>query len=286
MLSVDVFSENEDPRKHFTIGNMRELNRDQFFTLANAQGAKSRDYKDQAFVFVHGYNTTFNDAIYRTAQIAHDMAFDGVPYVFSWPSKGEAFSYPYDRESVDGSVGPLTDFLDLVAKRTNAKKIHIVAHSMGARLVVDTLFPARAASQAARISKIDQVILAAADVDRTVLEQREAGIRAFGRPVTLYASSNDYALSAAKRYSGGVPRAGDVPDGGAMVVPGVETIDISDTSTAVFGGLNHTTFAEKAHVLTDMSLLMRNGVHPPDRRFAVFTPVPSTAGTTWRYNKN
>jgi esterase/lipase superfamily enzyme len=288
VLSVDVYTEKEDPRRHFTIGNLRELPRDQFFGLANAHGAKSRDSKDQAFVFVHGYNSTFEDAIYRTAQLAHDMAFDGVPYVFAWPSKGETLAYPYDRESLDSSVTHLTDFLDMIAKRTNARKIHIIAHSMGARLVVDTLFPARASSQAGKIAKIGEVILAAADIDRTVLEQRAGSIKAAGKPVTLYASRNDYALTASKQFSGGVARAGDVPEGGPALVPGIETIDISETSTAVFSGLNHATFAEKAHVLTDMSLLLRNGQHPPDKRFAVFAPVAGGAGTGtyWRYVRN
>jgi esterase/lipase superfamily enzyme len=287
VLSVGIHNEKEDPRRHFTIGNLRDLTRDQFFTLANAEGAKARDFKDHAFVFVHGYNTTFEDAIYRTAQLAHDMAFDGVPYVFAWPSKGETLSYPYDRESADASTAQFSDFLDLVAKRTNAKKIHIIAHSMGARLVLDTFFPAKATAQAARLSKVDQIVLAAADIDRTVLEQRTESIRATGKPVTLYASRNDHALSASRKFSGGVPRAGDVSETGPVILPGIETIDISDTSTAVFNGFNHATFAERAHVLTDMALLMRSGVHPPDKRFPVFVQAgASGAQPHWRYVKN
>ena len=31
----------------------------------------------QAFVFLHGYNVTFEAAAYRTAQIAYDLRFDG-----------------------------------------------------------------------------------------------------------------------------------------------------------------------------------------------------------------
>jgi esterase/lipase superfamily enzyme len=284
-LRFEGLNEKEDPTKHFTIGNLRDLDRTAFFAMANAQGAKAREFKDHAFVFVHGYNTTFENGVFRAAQLAHDMGFDGVPYVFSWPSKGETIGYPYDRDSVDVSAAHLADFLDLVAKRSSAKKIHIVAHSMGARLVLDTVFPAR--SGAPKIPKLDQIIFAAADVDSSVLEQRSAAIVKSGLSVTSYASKNDHALTVSKTFAGGVPRAGDVGEKGPLVAAGVDTVDISETSTSIFGGLNHASFAERAHVLTDMSLLMRTGLHPPDRRFPVFKPMTTEAGGPyWRYVNN
>jgi esterase/lipase superfamily enzyme len=284
-LRFEGLNEKEDPTKHFTIGNLRDLDRTSFFGMANAHGAKAREFKDHAFVFVHGYNTTFENGVFRAAQLAHDMGFDGVPYVFSWPSKGETIGYPYDRDSVDVSAAHLADFLDLVAKRSSAKKIHIVAHSMGARLVLDTVFPAR--SGAPKIPKLDQIIFAAADVDSSVLEQRSASIVKSGLSVTSYASKNDHALTASKTFAGGVPRAGDAGEKGPLVVAGVDSIDISETSTSIFGGLNHATFAERAHVLTDMSLLMRTGLHPPDRRFPVFKPMTTEGGNPyWRYVNN
>src|SRR6476469_618614 len=49
-------------------------------------------------VFIHGYNTRFEDAVYRLAQIVHDSGFKGVPILFTWPSKGQLLDYPYDRE--------------------------------------------------------------------------------------------------------------------------------------------------------------------------------------------
>lgn len=44
--------------------------------------------KKQAFVFVHGFNVTFEEAAWRTAQMAYDLAFDGAPMFYSWPSRG------------------------------------------------------------------------------------------------------------------------------------------------------------------------------------------------------
>ncbi len=37
---------------------------------------------------MHGYNTSFDNALYRTAQIAYDLDFDGATFLYSWPSGG------------------------------------------------------------------------------------------------------------------------------------------------------------------------------------------------------
>lgn len=43
--------------------------------------------KAEAFVFVHGFNVPFHEAAKRTAQMAFDMHFEGLPILYSWPSR-------------------------------------------------------------------------------------------------------------------------------------------------------------------------------------------------------
>ena len=57
--------------------------------------------RHHALVFVHGYNTRFEEAVYRFAQITHDSGTDVVPVLFTWPSRGKALAYLYDRESAN-----------------------------------------------------------------------------------------------------------------------------------------------------------------------------------------
>src|SRR4051812_10238007 len=52
-------------------------------------------------LFVHGYNVTFEDAVYRLAQFAFDSGVPAVPVLFTWPSRGRLLQYPYDRASTD-----------------------------------------------------------------------------------------------------------------------------------------------------------------------------------------
>ena len=78
----------EDPDKHFVIVKAAEQGYDEFYTqVREVVGHSSRK---EAFVFVHGFNVTFESAVYRTAQIAYDLGFDGAPILYSWPSVGEA----------------------------------------------------------------------------------------------------------------------------------------------------------------------------------------------------
>jgi esterase/lipase superfamily enzyme len=84
-------------------------------------------------VFIHGYNVSFFEAARRTAQLHWDLGFRGTPAFFSWPSGGSLLDYWADEASSEWAASHLREFLDLLAKRSGAKKIHLIAHSMGNR---------------------------------------------------------------------------------------------------------------------------------------------------------
>ena len=54
---------------------------------------------------MHGFNNRFEDAVYRFAQILHDLGADAdvAPILFTWPSAGNVFAYEYDRDSANYS---------------------------------------------------------------------------------------------------------------------------------------------------------------------------------------
>jgi esterase/lipase superfamily enzyme len=241
--------------------------------------ASSMTFKNQALVFVHGYNTSFDNGLYRTAQIAYDLHFDGAPFLYSWPSGGAVASYPYDRESAEGSEPYLRQFLDLVAKQTGAKTISVIAHSMGNKALLDVLKDMKSAAPPGVV--ISQIILAAPDVDADNFTDLAQQIKGLAKGVTLYAASNDRALMASRNFWGHY-RAGDVPASGPLIVPGIDTIDVTAASTDVFA-LNHSDYAESNDLLTDIGRLIGNGRRPPDLRFDKLKPVNSSTGEYWRY---
>ena len=88
-FQVTIYEGAEDPKNHFTIKELSVLSREQFIAKARERVSGSRSFKDQAVVFVHGYNNSFDYALYRTAQMAYDLKFDGAAFLYSWPSLGD-----------------------------------------------------------------------------------------------------------------------------------------------------------------------------------------------------
>lgn len=279
-FDITLYEEAEDPDKHFTMKELKAQTREELLALVRARLAKSERYKDHALVFVHGYNTTFDNGIYRTAQIAYDLKFDGAPFHYSWPSGGGLSSYTYDRESAGQSIPYMRDFFDLVIKESGAKKISVIAHSMGNQPALQVMKDIKASSPPGVV--ISQIILAAPDVDRDNFENIAKEIQGLASGITLYAASNDFALNASRRFHGGIPRAGDVPPGGPLVLPGIDTIDVTAVSTDSLG-LNHSGYAENNALLNDLQLLIQTGERPPEKRIPLLEKIGTAAGDYWRY---
>lgn len=279
-FKVKVYEEKEDPQKHFTVQEIKGLTEAEMLALVKQRLATSSTFKDHAFVFVHGFNTSFDNALYRTAQIAYDLRFDGVPFLYSWPSGGKVASYTYDHGSVEQAEPRLAEFLDMVIQKSGAKSISLIAHSMGNELLLRVL--ERMKTKVPRGVVISQVILAAPDVDRDKFNILAREVIKFAKGVTLYAASNDRALSYSARFWGGVPRAGDVPATGPLIIPGLDTIDVTAVSTDALG-LNHSGYAENPALLNDVKALVASGLRPPDKRFKSILAVDSAAGKYWRF---
>src|SRR5262245_24638582 len=279
---IVLHSEPEDPRQHFTLKDVRPLSKEEFLKLIHERLEASSIYKDHALVFVHGFNTSFEYALYRTAQIAYDIKFDGAPMLYSWPSMGSLtlHDYSHDRESSGQAEPYLREFLELVARDTGAKSVSIIAHSMGNQLLLPALRDLKRMAPAD--ITISQVILAAPDVDRDAFVNIAHELAGISRGVTMLAASNDIALDISRRFWGGVPRAGDVPPGGPIVTEGIDTIDITAVSTKVFA-LNHSGYADTSALLSDIQLLIQTGERPPDKRVPILERVKTAKGDYWRY---
>jgi|GEM_PF-493425 esterase/lipase superfamily enzyme len=280
-FDVTIYEQKEDPKQHFTIKEIKALTKEQLLALVKARLKPSLRFKDQALVFVHGYNTSFDNALYRTAQIAYDLEFDGAAFLYSWPSGGGVASYTYDRESAQASEPYLRQFLDMVVKETGAKSVSIIAHSMGNQPLMDVLRDMKSAAPPG--VAISQVILAAPDVDADNFTNLAQAIKGFAKGVTLYASANDRALLISRNFWGNY-RAGDVPAAGPLVLPGVDSIDVTAASTDAFA-INHSGYAENNKLLQDIGKLILNGLRPPDLRLSNLKKVSTDRGDYWRFVK-
>ena len=247
----------EDARKHVMLRSVTLRENSEFYEHLRQRVAESPDR--DLFVFVHGFNVTFDDAARRTAQIAHDLKFPGAAVFYSWPSQGGLFKYTIDETNVVWTVPHLKQFLLDVSKNSGAKSVNLIAHSMGNRALTSALRELKYELQGEAI--FNQIVLAAPDIDADVFRRDIApAIQSTARRVTLYASSDDQALIASKNVHG-YARAGE-SGAGLVVIPGIETIDVTGIDTSLLG---HSYYGSSLSILADLYEVIRCG-QPPSAR--------------------
>jgi esterase/lipase superfamily enzyme len=275
IFGITLWETKPDEKKHFVAKQFVGLSKDQFVDVIK------RSKNDGALLFVHGIATPFPDAIFKTAQIAFDTNFPGVPITFAWPTTGtwQPWDYNYDRESALYSRDAFLDTLRLIHNDAGISKLCIIAHSMGNQIVVDAL----AHAQGAGIG-IAELVMAAPDVDNDVFRSMVTRLRTAAKGLTLYVSSADKAMLASRLNAGGAPRAGDVPADGPLVADGVDTIDVTAVGDDLFA-LNHSVYSSNRALLDDIGRILLTSTRPPDVRSPQLRRVPerSEHPRYWRY---
>jgi esterase/lipase superfamily enzyme len=267
-----------DPTKHIVMGPLTDET-DRLF-IGGVGDRVKRSPHHECFVFVHGFNVPFDDAIRRTAQIAYDLAFDGAPILFSWPSQGSILDYDKDGRNADLSSDSLRRLLLLLGTNVPHVTIHIITHSMGSRVVAGALAQLTADSKLAGRKAVGQVAFLAPDIDAELFRRTVAKLTGAAARVTLYASDKDDALILSE-HKAHYRRAGQAGHD-LVVVPGMDTIDATQVETGVLG-LRHLYYADNSTILSDLFQLLR-GRTPGDR-----SPRLEAVGTPpnlyWRFRK-
>ena len=249
----------EDQQKHIVMTSATELSDDDFYRRLENTVATSPDR--DLLVFIHGYNVDFESAIQRTAQLAVDLPFRGVPVCYSWPSQGTLLGYTVDENNAAWTASHLRDFLLDLAERSHADAINVVAHSMGNRALTTALSEISFTLPDEQPAMFHHVVLAAPDVDADYFRKDLAPrILRTAERVTLYASSDDRALVASKQVHG-YPRAGE-SGADIVVVPGVDTIDVSGIDLSLLG---HSSSGDSGVILRDLFEMLQHGLPAQQR---------------------
>lgn len=228
-----------NPEKFFTASDLVNYPDEQAFSAALRADIARHD--GRVLVFIHGYNNLFDDAVYRTTQIVHDAGYTGTPVLFSWASGGKTVDYVYDRDSVTSARDRLEETLRLLVK-AGARRIDLIAHSMGNLLTVETLRQLAIAGDRDLDGRLGDVILASPDIDVDVFKSQ---MRRYGkpkRPFILMLSRDDRALSVSQIIAGDKPRLGDYHNTEEIAALGLVVIDLTDVSAG--DAMNHAKFAD------------------------------------------
>ncbi|TWT71333.1 alpha/beta hydrolase [Crateriforma conspicua] len=234
----------EDQEKHVVLTQAIELIPEDFHRRLGECIDQTTDR--ELLLFIHGYNVDFQSAVRRTAQIAVDLPFDGVPICYSWPSQGTLLGYSVDENNVQWTTSHLRQFLMDLVQKTGARSINVVAHSMGNRAMTAAMQQIQLSHPGEKL--FDRVVMAAPDVDADYFRRDLAGpLTDLANQVTLYASSDDQALIASKQVHG-YPRAGESGDH-LVIVPGVETVDVSGIDLSLLG---HSYYGDSEFMLREL----------------------------------
>jgi esterase/lipase superfamily enzyme len=254
--SIWRFEFHADPEKHMILQKIVPESKDIFFNQVS-MAVSSSPAKD-AFVFIHGYNMSFERAAIRTAQLTYDLGFKGAPILYSWPSKASLLGYPADEDAVSETAANFKQFLAEVANNTGASVVHVIAHSMGNRAALSALSQLANDAHFPNFAKFSTVVFAAPDVDRDVFIKSMAQILKPQTKITLYVSQHDQALSASRFLFHKELRAGE---GGSdpIVLPGMDTVDVSQISVDALG---HSYYGNNSNVVRDLLEFFRGKIAP------------------------
>jgi esterase/lipase superfamily enzyme len=276
--SVWTFEFRPDPDKHMILNSVTPIgDREAFFDRVSRVVAATD--RKEVFVFIHGYNTSFEGAAIRTAQLAVDMNLDGAPILYSWPSRASLLGYQADTRTVaeQDLLNDVAEFLTDVATRTGATRVHLVAHSMGNRVLeraLDVIAARAPDTPEGRKPMFNEVVFAAPDVGVNEFEATWPRILHTGQRFTLYASQRDRALQISQQINQ-MQRVGDARN--VVIRDGLQTVD----TTAASGGLlGHDDFAGSA--LADFRAVMWLSL-APDRRCVLETAEAQAGQRYWSF---
>ena len=235
----------ENPAKHLVLLNVQPVERSQW--QADVQDEVNQSEDKAVLVFVHGFNVDFASAARRTAQMKYDLGFQGAAILYSWPAPS---NYVECEGNAIWTLPHLMAFLTEYVQTSGAVKIHLVAHSLGTR-VLTTALKELASSPAASAVRYNQIVLAAPDIDAAIFKQQIAPriVNAADR-ISIYSSSNDWALVASKKAH----RYKRLGEGGGNLTtfpewPMIEVLDATDVDESLLG---HSYYGDSPTILRDV----------------------------------
>lgn len=245
------------------------------------------------YVYVPGFNASFEAGVRRLAEFAHYLGGDGVFVIYGWPAHAHPFSYNTDRRSAFLSGEHFREFLRYLTVSTDADRIHLVASSAGAPVVSSALVAMReehadlSGAEARRRTRLGQVVYAASDQDVDGFrELLLSGADELAEHITVYSSSVDIGLILTRHFGSGDRTIGRLPV--HLTEPDAEllrsraaTVTVVDATRAIeHAGRGdiwaHAYWYRNPWVSGDLISLLRHGLPPRDRSLE-----PARDGALW-----
>lgn len=252
-------------QQDYLVLDRKPLTRQQFLATSRQAG----DVGEPVSLFVHGYNQSYQEALYRLAQVSADAGMKAPVILFAWPSEAELLEYVADKDAVLASRSDLTTLLADLGQASPGNRMVLVGHSMGGFLVMESLRELRLSGRREIIDRMS-ISLAAPDIDIAVFAAQLETLGRLREPIVLVVSRDDVALKMSSLLGNDRQRIGrlDVQNPAVQQLIGSFDVLVVDiTSIAApdsFGHEGYAALARYAHSLSDakgsMSLFTELGL--------------------------
>ncbi|WP_245181204.1 alpha/beta hydrolase [Sinorhizobium mexicanum] len=274
--------------------------------VAGLQGEVARRLatakRKEVVIFIHGYANSFDDAAKATGKICNALSREFVCVSLSWPAGGTGgafYGYNIDRESGEFAVADVKKAVRIISATKGVRRLHFIAHSRGADVLLSALGQLGMEAYAARSSpaeryKIANAVLFAPDIDLDVATTKLFGFisdpdtpygakatpygllpRIGALHLTVYSSPNDQALAISSGLFGSVVRLGRLTSasidskeaGSSALWKNSQMSGIADfiEYKGISGFAGHSYFLSDPAVQKDLAALIRDGLKAGDR---------------------
>ncbi len=184
--------------------------------LALVKSRLDHSQSKDVYLYVHGFNNSFYDAVARAAILWHSISRQGIFIAYTWPAGyGGPFGYFYDRESGEFTIFHLREMIKVLVELPELERLHIIAHSRGTDVATTALRELNIGYRAQGIDphtalKLETLMLAAPDLDLEVFQQRFwlENLGSVARRTVVYFSSEDDAIGISSWLFGSKTRLG------------------------------------------------------------------------------
>ena len=185
---------NPDPKTEFTMAGRKEFASSVAFRTRVNQIMASLDKSErEVTVFIHGYNETQAETAFRAAQLGNDIGLPGALVIYSWPSRAKVLGYAYDIDSALFARDGLEQLL-YELQASSARRILLVAHSMGSLVMMETLRQIDQKRPGWVGNNIGGIVLISPDLDVDLFKRQMNGLTRVPKPFVVFVSKEDKVL--------------------------------------------------------------------------------------------
>ncbi|WP_412551328.1 alpha/beta hydrolase [Shimia sp. MIT910701] len=236
-----TFKANPDPEKHFVIAKEAPIaSLPDLARKVSASLAGNPRRNREVTVFVHGFYNTYQDSLFRIAQLQNDFDLPGTVVNFAWASAGSPLGYAHDRESALYSRDDLERTLRELAK-SRSDRLLLVGHSLGTYLITETLRQIEHKEPGWTARNIDALALISPDMPVDLFLRNLEPFDALPDSTVILTSTEDNALRLSSRINRSSQRLGQLSNPDVLADLPVIVFDVSSFAD---GSSNHMTFAE------------------------------------------